>query len=180
MPQTKKPVSDELDTELSFFIKGTKLKGTIFSIDRNRIWVDLDGKFIGFVPKQEISDDEAVKIGKEIEVSVLEGSDDEGNLVLSMRPINKEEVWSILKHAYENNEVVDVETTQVNRGGMIVCKENVCGFLPVSQLTLKHYPRVEGGDRDAILNRLYSYIGKKFKVRVINFDYDPNKLIFSE
>jgi ribosomal protein S1 len=171
---------DVIDTELSFFQKGAKLVGTIFSIDRNRIWVDIEGKFIGFVPRQEVNDDEAVKIGNKIEISVLEPSDDEGNLVLSMRPVNKEEVWSILKHAYENNETLEVETTQVNRGGMIVCKENVCGFLPVSQLTLKHYPRVEGGDRDAILNRLYSYIGKKFKVRVINFDYDPTKLIFSE
>lgn len=179
MPQTKKSVS-QIDTELSIFKKGAKLTGVIFSIDRNRVWVDIEGKFIGFVPKQEVNDDEAVKIGNEIEVSVLEPADDEGNLVLSMRPINKEEVWSMLKHAYENNDILEVETTQVNRGGMIVCKENVCGFLPVSQLTLKHYPRVEGGDRDAILNRLYSYIGKKFRVRVINFDYDPTKLIFSE
>lgn len=181
MLQTKTNSKTEvLDSELAFFKKGAKLKGVIFSIERNRVWIDLNGKFIGFVPKQEVNDEDLVKVGNEIEVSVLEPSDDEGNLVLSMRPVNKEEVWSILKKAYENNESVEVETTQVNRGGMIVCKENVCGFLPVSQLTLKHYPRVEGGDRDAILNRLYSYIGKKFKVRIINFDYDPTKLIFSE
>jgi len=166
--------------DLSLFKKGNKLKGEIFALERNRFWVDVDGRFIGFVPKQEISDQEEAKIGNVVEVSVLEPSDDQGNLVFSMRPINKEEVWSILKKAYENNEIVEVETTQVNRGGMIVCKENVCGFLPVSQLTLNHYPRVEGGDKDAILNRLASYIGKKFKVRVINFDYDPTKLIFSE
>ncbi|MDD3773894.1 MAG: S1 RNA-binding domain-containing protein [Patescibacteria group bacterium] len=181
MLKTKKISDNNLaDPELAFFKKGAKLKGVIFSIERSRVWIDLNGKFIGFVPKQEVNDEDAVKIGNEIEVSVLEPSDDTGDLVLSMRPVNKEEVWSIIKKAYENNESVEVETTQVNRGGMIVCKENVCGFLPVSQLTLKHYPRVEGGDKDAILNRLYSYIGKKFKVRIINFDYDPTKLIFSE
>jgi ribosomal protein S1 len=181
MLKTKKTVQEtQADPELAFFIKGAKLMGTIFSIERSRVWVDIDGKFIGFVPKQEVNDEDAVAVGNKLEVSVLEPSDEEGNLILSMRPVNKEEVWSIIKKAYENNESVEVETTQVNRGGMIVCKENVCGFLPVSQLTLKHYPRVEGGDSQAILNRLYSYIGKKFKVRIINFDYDPTKLIFSE
>ncbi|MCD6422198.1 S1 RNA-binding domain-containing protein [bacterium] len=160
--------------------RGEKLKGTIFAIERNRIWVDLEGKFVGFVPKQEVSEEEKVKIGEEVEVTVLEPSDDEGNLVLSMRPFNKEEVWEMLKQAYENNEIIEVEARQANRGGLIVCKESVCGFLPVSQLTLRHYPRVEGGDKEEILRRLMKFIGKKFKVRIINFDYDPTKLIFSE
>jgi len=166
--------------DLSLFKKGSKLEGVIFAIEQNRVWVDIEGKFVGFVPKQEVSDEKAVEIGSKIEVSVLEPSDDEGNLVLSMRPLNKDEVWAYLKKAYEENEIVEVEVSQANRGGLIVCKENVCGFLPVSQLTLKHYPRVEGGDREEILKRLQSYIGKKFKTRVINFDYDPVKLIFSE
>jgi len=163
-----------------FFKKGLKLEGMIFAIERNRIWVDIEGKFVGFVPKQEVGDTHLIEIGAKVEVSVLEPSDSEGNLVLSMRPVNKEEVWTILKKAYENNEVIEVEITQANRGGLIVCKEGVCGFLPVSQLTLKHYPRVEGGDKDEILKILNSYIGKRFSTRIINFDYDSTKLIFSE
>ncbi len=179
---TKQKQTEEksLSSDLILFRKGTKLEGTIFAIEQNRVWVDIEGKFVGFVPKQEISDEEAVKIGNKVEVSVLEPSDEEGNLVLSMRPLNKDEVWAFLKKAYENNEIIEVEATQANRGGLIVCKESVCGFLPVSQLTLKHYPRVEGGDKEEILKRLRGYIGKKFKTRIINFDYDPVKLIFSE
>lgn len=176
----KSKTQDSSVSDLFLFKKGTKLEGVIFAIEQNRVWVDIGGRFVGFVPKQEVSDEEAVKIGNKVEVSVLEPSDDEGNLVLSMRPLNKDEVWSFLKKAYEENEIVEVEVSQANRGGLIVCKESVCGFLPVSQLTLKHYPRVEGGDREEILKRLQSYIGKKFKTRIINFDYDPVKLIFSE
>jgi len=170
----------KVNSQVFIFKKGAKLKGTIFAIERNRVWVDIDGKYMGFVPKQEISDSSLIEIGNKIEVSILELADSEGNIVFSMRPLNKEEVWKMLKEGYENNAILEVEAIQANRGGLIVCKEGVCGFLPVSQLTLRHYPRVEGGDKGEILKILTGYIGKKFLVRIINFDYDPAKLIFSE
>lgn len=56
----------------------------------------------------------------------------------------------------------------------------VVGFLPVSQLAPDHYPRVEGGDKNKILDRLKEYAGQQFTVKIINLDQDEEKLIVSE
>ena len=56
----------------------------------------------------------------------------------------------------------------------------ISGFLPVSQLTVEHYPRVEGGNKGKILERLQSYVNQKFKVAVIDVNEEENKLIVSE
>lgn len=54
------------------------------------------------------------------------------------------------------------------------------GFIPVSQLTPLHYPRVEGADPEKILEHLESLLTVDFKVRVINVDEGGKKIIFSE
>jgi small subunit ribosomal protein S1 len=56
----------------------------------------------------------------------------------------------------------------------------VLGFLPVSQLNLEHYPRVEDGDKQKILSALQSYVGTTFAVQIITADPDEEKLIVSE
>jgi small subunit ribosomal protein S1 len=58
--------------------------------------------------------------------------------------------------------------------------DGVRGFLPVSQLSAEHYPRVGGSDKDEILQRLNVLIGKKLVVRILDCDRRANKLIFSE
>jgi len=57
---------------------------------------------------------------------------------------------------------------------------NVIGFLPVSQLSLEHYPRVEDGDKNRILGVLQSFIGQLFDVQIITADSAEEKLIVSE
>jgi small subunit ribosomal protein S1 len=44
----------------------------------------------------------------------------------------------------------------------------------------EHYPRVEGGDKNKIMERLSEFIGKKFKIKIIDVDETDNKLIVSE
>ncbi|MCY1363569.1 30S ribosomal protein S1 [compost metagenome] len=67
-----------------------------------------------------------------------------------------------------------------NRGGLLVEFEGVRGFLPVSQLSAEHYPRVGSSDKDEILQRLNALIGQSLKVRILDADRKANKLIFSE
>lgn len=54
------------------------------------------------------------------------------------------------------------------------------GFLPVSQLSVENYPRVEGGDPNKILYKLKRLIGKGLTVKIIGIDRTEEKLIFSE
>jgi small subunit ribosomal protein S1 len=73
-----------------------------------------------------------------------------------------------------------VSPYDANRGGLLVEYEGVRGFLPVSQLSAEHYPRVGSSDKDEILQRLNSLVGQTLKVRILDCDRKANKLIFSE
>jgi len=80
----------------------------------------------------------------------------------------------------ESGEILEISPYDANRGGLLVEYDGVRGFLPVSQLSAEHYPRVGSNDKDEILQRLNSLIGQKLIVRVLDCDRKANKLIFSE
>ena len=69
---------------------------------------------------------------------------------------------------------------EANKGGLIVRVNQMSGFLPVSQLSPDHYPRVTGGDKARILEKLKTYVGETFDVRVIDLNEREEKLIVSE
>jgi small subunit ribosomal protein S1 len=69
---------------------------------------------------------------------------------------------------------------EANKGGLIIEWQGIQGFLPASQLSSEHYPRVEDGDKDKILTALNDLIGKSLSVIIITADQKEGKLIFSE
>jgi ribosomal protein S1 len=75
---------------------------------------------------------------------------------------------------------VGTKILAANKGGLMVEINNVVGFLPVSQLSLEHYPRVEEGDKSRILSVLNGYVGQMFNVQIITADSAEEKLIVSE
>ena len=77
-------------------------------------------------------------------------------------------------------EIIEVTPHDANRGGLLVEYEGVRGFLPVSQLSAEHYPRVGSADKDEILSRLNALVGQTIRVRILDCDRKANKLIFSE
>jgi len=52
--------------------------------------------------------------------------------------------------------------------------------LPVSQLAPENYPRVSGGDKTKILEKLKTLVNTEMEVRVMTLDEDDKKLIVSE
>ncbi len=54
------------------------------------------------------------------------------------------------------------------------------GFLPVSQLAPENYPRVSGGDKGKILEKLKKFVGQKIEVNIITLEEGDDKIIFSE
>jgi ribosomal protein S1 len=63
---------------------------------------------------------------------------------------------------------------------LIIDWQGIQGFLPASQLSTEHYPRVSDGDKDKILTALNELVGKHLQVMMINADQKEHKLIFSE
>ncbi len=163
---------------------GDMVEGKLLSIGKNEVYVDLEGYGAGVVRGRELYDDEAtlnsLQVGNKIFVSVVEPENKEGIVELSLRKAGHERVWQTLKEKMESKEMIRTKILEANKGGLMVEINNVIGFLPVSQLSLEHYPRVEDGDKNKILQILNSYVGQMFDVQVITADSEEEKLIVSE
>ena len=170
--------------EIRVLKAGDMVEGSLLSVGKNEVYVDLEGYGVGVVRGRELYDDEAtlsaLKPGDKIFVSVVEGENKEGIVELSLRQAGQERVWQTLKEKMESKEVVRTKILEANKGGLMVEINNVMGFLPVSQLSLEHYPRVEDGDKNRILGVLQSYAGQLFDVQIITADSAEEKLIVSE
>lgn len=163
---------------------GEVIEGKILSKGRNEVYIDIPGYGLGVVRGRELYDDERVlakmRQGDEVFAVVVEPENKEGNVELSFRQAGHERVWSGLRELMERKQIIQTKILEANKGGLIVEVNNVFGFLPVSQLSTLHYPRVEEGDKNKIFGVLQSYVGQTFSVRVITADPEEEKLIVSE
>ena len=163
---------------------GDLVKCVVLGLAKNEIKVDIDGIYIGTIRGREVIDEshdgKDIKVGDEIEATVLEQENENGELELSLRFAGHKKAWDNLDTLRDSGQNVPVTITDANRGGLIVKLGSIVGFMPVSQLLPEHYPRVEGGDKNKILDRLKSYVGQEFTTRVIDVDERESKLIVSE
>ena len=177
MANTAKKVSmdDLLAADESSFkkvIAGDTVKGTVISVKKHEILIDLGAQGVGLVPRREASFARNLNVGDEVSASVIEAEMDDGYVLLSLR--------KAVQAKLDNAETVEVTPFDANRGGLLVEYEGIRGFLPVSQLSAEHYPRVGSADKDEILQRLNSLVGKSIRVRILDAIKKENKLIFSE
>jgi small subunit ribosomal protein S1 len=159
---------------------GDVIEGTISTLRKHELWVDLGARGVGIVMRREIGHGQPLELGQKVTVSVIDPELDEGYALLSMRRAIKDRGWDELKRVFDEQEVVEISPYDANRGGLLVELEGIRGFLPVSQLAAGHYPRVSGADKDEILQRLNSLVGKSLRVRILDVSRKDNKLIFSE
>jgi small subunit ribosomal protein S1 len=163
---------------------GDVVKGTIISADRREVRIDLEGMTTGVIRGRELyaeSDQyDALKVGDAVEATVIDLENENGEMELSFRFAGQKRAWENLRELFTSGEVINVKVLEANKGGIIVRLNHVTGFLPVSQLSPEHYPRVTGGDKNKILEKLRSYVGLSLAVRVIDVNETDEKLIVSE
>lgn len=170
----------QADASVKQLIAGDMVTGTVLSLRKHEVLIDLGAQGVGFVPRREVGFSRALKEGDEVTASVVDTELDNGYSLLSLRKAAKDRGWEEVAAKQEAGEIIEVTPYDANRGGMLVEYEGVRGFLPVSQLSAEHYPRVGSSDKDEILQRLNALIGKSLKVRILDSDRKANKLIFSE
>lgn len=175
----------ETDANLKSIPKvGDVIKGTIISASRKEVILNCNGAMTGLIRGKELYDEAEefanLKPGDEVEATVLELENEQGMLELSFRYAGHQRTWSILQDSKIKGETLSAKINDANKGGLLVTVNNVLGFLPVSQLSPEFYPRVQGGDKNKILERLKSYIGQKFNVKILDVDAESEKLIVSE
>ena len=159
---------------------GEVVHGTILSIKKHEVLIDLGPLGVGLVPRREVSMSNNYAEGDEVTASVVEVELDNGYSLLSMRKAARDRGWDEVATKLESGEIVTVTPYDANRGGLLAEYEGVRGFLPVSQLSAEHYPRVGSSDKDEILQRLNVLVNKEIRVRILDADRKANKLIFSE
>ena len=162
---------------------GEVIPSTIEKIEKGNVLVNVNNQFSGLIVKKEVGntiDSADLKKGQAIDVMVLGDSIEKGLLILSLKRANQIKNLSNLAEYHTSEKVIDVKPTEANKWGLLVDIDGLKWFIPVSQLTPLHYPRVEGADPEKILKHLEGLVGEPFKVRVINVDEAGKKIIFSE
>ena len=159
---------------------GDMVNGTVLSVRKHEVLIDLGPLGVGLVPRREVGFSKNYTVGDEVVASVVDPELDNGYSLLSLRKAAKDRGWDEVFAKLETGEIITVVPYDANRGGMLVEYEGIRGFLPVSQLSAEHYPRVGSSDKDEILQRLNTLVNKDIKVRILDADRKTNKLIFSE
>ncbi|MBI5230441.1 MAG: S1 RNA-binding domain-containing protein [Candidatus Magasanikbacteria bacterium] len=164
--------------------KGEILKGCVISITRAGVKIDIEGLKTGVVRGPELfqqSDEYAnLKVGDEVEATVVNPENENGDIELSFRDAGQKNAWKKMTTALQSGEILEMKIADANRGGLMMVSGGQRAFLPVSQLNPDHYPRVTGGDKNRILDKLREYVGQIFKVKVIDVNEREDKLIVSE
>lgn len=163
---------------------GEIIKGKIISFSKSAVYLDLGALGTGIIFGREFyAARDALKkqkVGAELFAKVTDPENEDGYTELSFSEAGKELGWVKLERKKENDETITVKILGANKGGLLAEIDRIQGFLPVSQLSSEHYPRVESADKTKILQKLQKLIGQDLEVKIFDLDPKEEKLIFSE
>ncbi len=168
----KRPMNDDV------------VEGPVVAIGRARVFVELAPFGTGIIYGREyLSARDTLKnvhVGDLITAKVVGDDNEEGYIELSLREARQALIWGEAEEASQKKTVFELPITDANKGGLIIAWNGIQGFLPASQLSPAHYPRVQDGDKDKIFVELKKLIGTKLEVQIITASPKEQKLIFSE
>jgi len=167
-------------SELKELKSGDVVEGTVTTVHKHEVWIDLGAQGVGVVMRREIGHGQVLEPGQAVTVSVVDPEMDEGHALLSMKRAAKDRGWDELQRMFDEQEIIEISPYDANRGGLLIELEGIRGFLPVSQLAADHYPRVSGADKDEILQKLNALVNTPLRARILDVSRKDNKLIFSE
>ena len=141
---------------------GTKSEGVI------------SGKEYEQIPPEEL---EALQIGQEIPVFIVNPEDQNGNLVLSYVRAREEVSWQQTESLLTSKETIHSSIIGYNKGGLIVPVGGLRGFVPASQISLSRRASLQGDSPESKWSKM---IGLEIDVCVIEVDRERRRLILSE
>lgn len=163
---------------------GDVVKGKVLSADRGEVRIDIEGVTTGVVRGRELFVESReyanLKAEDEVEATVIDLENENGEMELSFRIAGFARAWDNMRKYMKESLTIKAKVLSANKGGVMMQVGAIAGFMPVSQLSPDHYPRVTGGDKNRILDKLRELSGKEFEVKVIDVDEKEEKLIVSE
>ncbi|MEI6462871.1 MAG: S1 RNA-binding domain-containing protein [bacterium] len=172
------------------FKKGSLVKGSVVSVTKGQVLVDIGARAEGVVSGKEIflegEKRELPKVGDEILVYVRDSGEESGVPKLSIRKTGNARKWHELDEALAKDKSLQVEVIEANTGGVIVSVGGgLRGFIPTSQLdNARIYDNltsdVRQGNSTEVQQKLATLVGQKIEVKIIEIDKPKNRIIFSE
>lgn len=163
---------------------GDVVKGKVISVDKGEVRIDIEGVTTAVVRTRELFNEDPeyanLKPGSTVEGVVIDQENENGELELSFKIAGMQRVWTNMMELLKKGTTIKAKVLAANKGGLMMKVGALSGFMPVSQLNPDHYPRVTGGDKNRILEKLQDLIGHSLEVKVIDVKENEEKLIVSE
>ena len=164
--------------------EGDIVEGVVSAIGRARVYIDLHPFGTGLIFGREFMNARdilrKVSVGDAIAAKVVDVKNKDGYIELSLKEARQALIWSEAEEAQRKQTVLSLQVKEANKGGLIIDWQGVSGFLPASQLSADHYPRVANGNKEDILVELQKLVGEFLSMIIITADQKEQKLIFSE
>lgn len=135
--ENKAKLTESYDNTLSKINDKEVVMGTVTSMNKREVVVNIGYKSDGVVSMNEFRYNPDLKIGDEVEVYIESQEDKKGQLILSHKKARASRSWDRVNAALENNEVIKGYIKCRTKGGMIVDVFGIEAFLPGSQIDVK-------------------------------------------
>jgi small subunit ribosomal protein S1 len=163
---------------------GDIVEGRVISKKAFAIYLDLGifgtGIIYGKEFKKAKKELKNLKIGDKVLAKIVDFDNEEGFIELSVAGATKEIALEMLRKKKEAGEKIKVKILGANKGGLLTKVSGIDAFLPISQLSLENYPKVENGDQEKILEHLKKFIGKEMEVKILGILEKDAQVILSE
>ena len=165
--KTKEDLEKAYDETLNKIQEHQVVEGTVISIDKKEVVVNIGYKSDGIIPASEFRYNPDLKVGDKVEVYVESQEDRKGQLVLSHKKARLNKSWELINKALENEEVIQGYIKCRTKGGMIVDIYGIEAFLPGSQIDV-HPIR----DYDV-------FVGKTMEFKVVKINQEFRNVVVS-
>ena len=171
--ESMKDFEKELEATFRTIQEGDIITGTVIDVNEEEVTLDLKYYAQGVIKAENLSNDpdfhvtEQIKVGDEIEATVIRVDDGEGNIELSRKEANEVLAWDKLQELMEQEKTVTVKIKESVPSGVVTYLEGIRAFIPASQLAADYVEDTQ------------PWVGKNVEVRVITVDPQREKLVLS-
>ena len=164
---SKEELDKAYDETLNKVSEHQVVEGTVISVDKKEVVVNIGYKSDGIIPASEFRYNPDLKAGDTVEVYVENAEDKKGQLVLSHKKARMSKSWERVNAALEAQEVITGYIKCRTKGGMIVDVFGIEAFLPGSQIDV-HPIR----DYD-------QFVGKTMEFKVVKINQEFRNVVVS-
>ena len=164
---SKEELDKAYDETLNKVADHQVVEGTVISLDKKEVVVNIGYKSDGIIPASEFRYNPDLKIGDKVEVYVESAEDKKGQLILSHKKARLSKSWDEVNAALEQDQIIQGFIKCRTKGGMIVDVFGIEAFLPGSQIDV-HPIR----DYD-------QFVGKTMEFKIVKINQEFRNVVVS-